>query len=49
MHLADWQLKSEWRERMKLIRGAVKEGRQALEERRRPGASSSDDGGIDMR
>ena len=49
MHMADWQLKSEWRERMKLIRTAVKEGKQALEERRRPGASSTDDGGIDMR
>lgn len=49
MHMADWQLKSEWRERMALIRTAVKEGRQALEERRRPGAASSDDGGIDMR
>jgi two-component system sensor histidine kinase RpfC len=48
MHMADWQLKSEWRERIKLIRTAIKEGRQALEERPRPGASA-DDGGIDLR
>ncbi|MGH8043150.1 MAG: response regulator, partial [Stenotrophomonas sp.] len=48
MHMADWQLKSEWGERIKLIRTAIKEGRQALEERPRPGASA-DDGGIDLR
>ena len=47
MHMADWQLKSEWSERVTLIRTALKEGRQALVERARAGASA-DDGGIDI-
>ncbi len=42
MHMADWQLKSEWKERMKQIRAAVKEGRQALAARMHPSAVTGD-------
>jgi len=42
MHMADWQLKSEWKERMKQIRAAVKEGRQALAARLHPSAVTGD-------
>ncbi|MCF7749748.1 response regulator [Bacillus subtilis subsp. subtilis] len=46
MHMADWQLKNEWSERVALVRTALNEGRQALEQRSR--RTSADDGGIDI-
>src|SRR5699024_5257347 len=33
MRMADWQLKSEWRQRMTLLQTGIKEGRQALDAR----------------
>ncbi|WP_312710686.1 Hpt domain-containing protein, partial [Stenotrophomonas sp.] len=46
MRMADWQLKSEWRQRLSVLQGGIKEGRQALEararQRARPGDNDSD-------
>ena len=46
MRMADWQLKSEWRQRVSLIQAGLKEGRQALDararQRARPGDGDSD-------
>jgi len=33
MRMADWQLKAEWRPRLAVLQGAIKEGRQALDAR----------------
>lgn len=45
MRMADWQLKTEWRQRLGILQEAIKEGRRALDaraERRMRGAA--DDG-----
>jgi len=49
MRMADWQLKSEWRQRMTLLQAGIKEGRQALDARAQRKAQGQADDGGDMR
>jgi len=49
MRMADWQLKSEWRQRMTLLQTGIKEGRQALDARAQRKAQGQADDGGDMR
>ncbi|MNJ04852.1 Sensory/regulatory protein RpfC [compost metagenome] len=45
MRMADWQLKAEWRQRLAVLQGAIKEGRQALDARaERKARGVADDG-----
>lgn len=48
MRMADWQLKTEWRERINQIRTGMKEGRAALEARAQK-RDAREDGGSDVR
>lgn len=49
MRMADWQLKSEWRQRVTLLQAGIKEGRQALDARAQRKAQGQADDGGDMR
>ena len=49
MRMADWQLKSEWRQRVSLLQAGIKEGRQALDARAQRKAQGQADDGGDMR
>jgi len=46
MRMADWQLKAEWRQRLSVLAGALKEGRLALDaraiHRNQPGVDEAD-------
>lgn len=45
MRMADWQLKAEWRQRLAVLQGAIKEGRHALDARaERKARGVADDG-----